>query len=203
VPIRHENAAKTPENVTFRELDVVVSRLHSRMSMTKQPWTVARLARLARAGIAGVAATLVDLAVLALLVTGMHVDARAASIPALLAGGIANFVGNRHFAFRAREGNVWRQALLYALVEVMALAFNGLLYDNVLRTWPVATHLYWAVRLATSHAVFLVWSYPLWKRVFAVRNGEPKGEASTRSSSANAAAANSTSAIHAASASTR
>ncbi len=50
----------------------------------------------------------------------------------------------------------------------MALAFNGLLYDAVLRHWPGATNAYWAVRLATSHAVFLLWSYPLWRRVFAV-----------------------------------
>ena len=137
------------------------------MAMTK-PWTLARLARLARAGIAGAAATLVDLGVLAFLVTGLHIDARAASVPALLAGGVANFVGNRHFAFRAREGNLVRQAVLYAVVEAMALAFNGLLYDAVLRHWPGATSAYWAIRLATSHAVFLLWSYPLWRRVFAV-----------------------------------
>ena len=130
---------------------------------------LARFARVVRAGVAGAAATLVDLAVLGVLVSALHVDARVASVPALIAGGVANFVGNRHFAFRAQTGNLARQALLYTLVEVIALVMNGLLYDAVLRTWPMTIGAYWAVRLATSHLVFLVWSYPLWRRVFAVK----------------------------------
>lgn len=128
-------------------------------------WTAARLARLLRAGIAGAAATLIDLAVLAVLVTGFHVGARVASLPALLAGGVANFVGNR-------QGSLARQVVLYTLVEVIALALNGVLYDTALRTWPGVVHEYWLVRLATSHLVFLLWSYPLWRRVFAVKAAE-------------------------------
>jgi putative flippase GtrA len=129
----------------------------------------ARLLELLRAGAAGIAATAVDLATLALLVSVFHVDARIASLPALVCGGIANFVGNRHFAFRAREGSLAKQALGYTVVELIALALNGVLYDTVLRTVPNAAHAYWAVRLVTSHVVFLCWSYPLWRRVFAVR----------------------------------
>ena len=135
------------------------------------PLSLARLARFLRAGIAGAAATLVDVATLALLVTGLQLDPRFASFPALIAGGIANFVGNRHFAFRAREGSLARQAVLYTVVEVIALALNALLYDTALRTLPDARPLYWLVRLATSHLVFLLWSYPLWRRVFAVTEG--------------------------------
>lgn len=125
--------------------------------------------RLLRAGGAGLAATLVDLAVLTLLVAVFHVDPRAASFPALLAGGVANFLGNRHFAFRAAEGSLQRQAIGYTLVELVALGFNALLYDLVLRTVPDAGHAYWLVRLVTSHVVFLCWSYPLWRRVFRTR----------------------------------
>jgi putative flippase GtrA len=128
-----------------------------------------RLDRLLRAGIAGAAATLVDLAVLAVLVSLLHVDARAASVPALIAGGVANFLGNRHFAFRATEGSIARQAALYTIVEIVALALNGLLYDNVLRLFPRTHDAYWLVRLATSHVVFLCWSYPLWRKVFRAR----------------------------------
>ena len=51
----------------------------------------------------------------------------------------------------------------------MALALNGILYDTALRMVPSATPIYWAVRLVTSHIVFLAWSYPLWRRVFAAR----------------------------------
>jgi putative flippase GtrA len=108
---------------------------------------------------------LIDLAVLAVLVTGFHVGARVASLPALLAGGVANFVGNR-------QGSLARQVVLYTLVEVIALALNGVLYDTALRTWPGVVHEYWLVRLATSHLVFLLWSYPLWRRVFAVKAAE-------------------------------
>jgi putative flippase GtrA len=125
-----------------------------------------RVLRLARAGLAGAGATLVDLGVLALLVSGFGVSPRLASLPALVAGGVANFLGNRHFAFRAREGSLVRQAVLYTLIEVIALALNGALYDFVLRTCPGTAHAYGWVRLATSHLVFLAWSYPLWRRVF-------------------------------------
>jgi putative flippase GtrA len=141
------------------------------------PTRLARLARFLRAGIAGAAATLVDVGTLAILVTGFHMGARAASLPALIAGGLANFLGNRHFAFRAasaNHGSLARQAVLYTLVEIFALAANALLYDTVLRTWPQTAQAYWLVRLATSHLVFLVWSYPLWRRVFAVKEVGPK-----------------------------
>jgi putative flippase GtrA len=127
------------------------------------------LLRLARAGVAGALATLVDLGALSLLVSGFGVNARLASIPALALGGIANFVGNRHFAFRAGSGSLARQAVLYTMTEVIALALNGALYDAVLRTHPAASHVYVWVRIVTSHVVFLAWSYPLWQRVFAVR----------------------------------
>jgi putative flippase GtrA len=127
-----------------------------------------RIAELLRAGVAGIAATASDLATLALLVSVLHVDPRVANIPALLVGGVVNFLGNRHFAFRARDGHVGKQAVGYTAVELVALALNGLLYDQVLRTLPGAGHVYWLVRLVTSHLVFLVWSYPLWRKVFRV-----------------------------------
>ncbi len=130
-------------------------------------WT--KLLTLLRAGVAGLAATAADLATLTVLVSVPHVDPRLASLPALLVGGVVNFLGNRHFAFRARDGNVGKQVAGYTAVEIVALAVNGLLYDTVLRLVPGARAAYWLVRLVTSHAVFLGWSYPLWRRVFAVR----------------------------------
>jgi putative flippase GtrA len=130
-------------------------------------WT--KLLTLLRAGVAGLAATAADLATLAVFVSVLHVDARLASLPALVVGGVVNFLGNRHFAFRAKDGDVGKQVAGYTAVEIVALALNGLLYDTVLRLVPGARAAYWLVRLATSHAVFLGWSYPLWRRVFAVR----------------------------------
>ena len=121
-----------------------------------------------RSIVAGGVATGVDLAVLAILVSGLGVTPHAASVPALLAGGVTNFVGNRHFAIRAKRGSLTRQAIGYTLVEVVALVLNGLLYELVLRALPASADWYWLVRLATSNAVFLAWSYPLWRRVFRV-----------------------------------
>jgi putative flippase GtrA len=122
--------------------------------------------RFVRSVLAGSLATLADLGVLALLVSAFHIDPRVASSPALLAGGVTNFFANRHFAFRAQNGSLVRQAALYSLVEVVTLTLNGVLYDAALRTIPGAAGAYWLVRLATSHVVFLVWSYPLWNKVF-------------------------------------
>jgi putative flippase GtrA len=129
-------------------------------------WT--KLVTLLRAGVAGIAATGSDLATLAVLVSVFHVDPRVANVPALLVGGVVNFVGNRYFAFRAHRGHAGKQAAGYTAVEIVALALNGVLYDTVLRMVPGARAAYWLVRLATSHAVFLGWSYPLWRKVFAV-----------------------------------
>jgi putative flippase GtrA len=118
-----------------------------------------------RAGAAGIFATAVDLATLAILVSVLHVSPHVANVPALVMGGLANFAGNRWFAFRAR-GSIAKQALGYTLVEIVALALNGWLFEIALRMFPHATHAYWALRLATSHIVFLLWSYPLWCFVF-------------------------------------
>jgi putative flippase GtrA len=126
--------------------------------------------RFLRAALAGGAATLVDLAVLALLVSGFGFAPRVANVPALVAGGIVNFLGNRHFAFRAGHGPLVKQAVGYSVVEVVALALNGVLFDLamvMLRGLPHAPALAYAgVRLVTSHLVFLAWSYPLWRLVF-------------------------------------
>lgn len=125
-----------------------------------------KLERLLRSGIAGIAATAADLTALALLVSVFHMNARVANVPALVVGGLVNFLGNRHYAFRAGEGPLGKQAAGYTIVELIALALNGVLYDVILRVVPQAAHLYWLVRLITSHVVFLGWSYPLWRLVF-------------------------------------
>ena len=125
--------------------------------------------RILRAFVAGGAATLSDVAVLALLVTVFGVAPAVASTPALLVGGVVNFIANRHFAFRAAHGSLARQAALYAVVEVGTLVANGVLFAVALKVLPHG--LAWAyvpVRLVTSHLVFLGWSYPMWRSVFRV-----------------------------------
>jgi putative flippase GtrA len=124
--------------------------------------------RLLRSAAAGLAATAADLATLALLVSGADWTAREANVPALLVGGIVNFIGNREYAFHARQGNVAAQAAGYTVVEGIALMLNGILYDFVLREIPGTAAIYWLVRLLTTNVVFLLWSYPLWHFVFRV-----------------------------------
>jgi putative flippase GtrA len=126
--------------------------------------------RFLRSLLAGGAATVADLAVLALCTSALGLSPRVSSIPALIAGGIVNFLGNRHFAFRAADAALGRQAVQFLVVEFGTLLANGLLYDLALRALPrnVASGAYVLVRLATSNAVFLAWSYPLWRLVFRV-----------------------------------
>ncbi len=129
----------------------------------------AELWKLLKAAIAGGAATLADVAVLTLLVAGLGLTPAAANVPALVVGGVVNFFGNRHFAFRARSGDVVQQAVRYGVVEIVALVLNGVLYAAAIHAAGArASHLFWAIRLATSHVVFLGWSYPLWRHVFRV-----------------------------------
>jgi putative flippase GtrA len=128
-----------------------------------------RLTTLLRSGVVGLAATGADLLVLTLLVEVAHLHPRAANVPALLVGGLVNFVGNRIYAFRAKEGNAAAQAVGYTAVEGVALALNGVLFDAVLRWIPVTDAYFWLVRLITTNLVFVAWSYPLWRRVFRVR----------------------------------
>ncbi|MGZ6095579.1 MAG: GtrA family protein, partial [Polyangiales bacterium] len=89
--------------------------------------------KLLRSLLAGGAATFADLLVLLLAIHVLRLDARIASIPALVAGGVVSFFGNRHFAFRAGAGDVRKQAFLYTATEVVALVLNGLLYDVAVR----------------------------------------------------------------------
>lgn len=125
--------------------------------------------RLLRAALAGSAATLVDIAVLALLVSLFHLDPRAANVPALVAGGIVSFVGNRHFVFRATKGSIVKQAVLFAFVEIVALALNGVLFDGAMRALAAHASFYVPIRLVTTNLVFLFFSFPLWHLVFRVR----------------------------------
>ena len=131
------------------------------------------LKTVARSGVAGLAATAADMATLTALVEFAHWHARSANIPALLVGGVVNFVGNRTYAFHARAGSATKQAIGYSAVEGVALGLNGVLYEAVLRLFPSSESLFWLVRLLTTCVVFLAWSYPLWRRVFRVRERQP------------------------------
>ena len=125
-----------------------------------------KLWRMLRSALAGGAATLADMGVLAVLVGVVGVSARVANVPALLVGALVQFFGNRHFAFEAKSGSLSRQAGLFALAEVVTLLLNGVGYDLVARAVPLGTASALATRAAISFAVFGLWSYPVWRRIF-------------------------------------
>jgi ceramide glucosyltransferase len=127
---------------------------------------LARFATLARSLLAGSAATLADLAALAFAVGVLHAAPRAANVPALLVGGAVQFFGNRHYAFRAASGALGRQAALFLAVEAVALTLNAALYHAVAAWAPLTLSTAVGARVVTTHLVFLLWSFPAWKRVF-------------------------------------
>ena len=151
---------------------------------TAPPRGLRRFAAFARSALAGAAATLTDLSVLAVLVGLLGVSARHANVPALLAGAAVQFVGNRHFAFRARSGSLRRQLFWFGVVEVGTLLLNGLLYDVGARSMSLGALSAVALRAVISFAVFVCWSYPLWRRVFRVPPAPPSALAGTGGSAA-------------------
>jgi putative flippase GtrA len=126
----------------------------------------ARLATFARSALTGGAATLVDLAVIAFAVGLLHLAPAVANVPALLAGAVVQFFGNRHFAFRGGSGGLARQAGLFAITEAVTMLLNGVLYHLIVTHVTLGTAGAVLVRAVTTNLVFVLWSYPVWKRIF-------------------------------------
>jgi putative flippase GtrA len=129
---------------------------------------LARFTTFARSALTGGAATLADLTVIAFATSVLHASPKAANVPALLVGAVVQFFGNKHFAFRARGGNLRRQAALFVATEAVALVLNAALYHAVASLFPLVPATAVLARAITTNLVFLLWSYPVWKRVFAV-----------------------------------
>ena len=127
------------------------------------------LVTLLRSMLTGLVATAADFSVLALAVGVLGLSARLANLPSLLAGSLVQFIGNRHFAFKARAGCVKRQMRWFALSEAVALSTNALLYELVAQRVSLNALTAVLLRAATCTVVFLCWSYPVWRKVFAVR----------------------------------
>jgi putative flippase GtrA len=110
----------------------------------------------------GVAATLADLLALAVLCDVMGLPPRAANVPALVVGVLVQFVGNKLFAFRDRSRAWLAQGARFALVEAGAFALNALVFAVLVGALP-----YLAARLVGTALVYALYSYPLWRRIFA------------------------------------
>ncbi len=76
--------------------------------------------QLVRFGFVGGVGFVVNLAVYTLMVHGVGVEYRAASIVAWLVAVVNNFVLNRHWTFDARDGMVRFQAIRFLMVSLVA-----------------------------------------------------------------------------------
>lgn len=80
--------------------------------------------QLVRFGLVGASGYVVNLAVFSLLVHGPGVNYRAAALGAFLVAVANNFLWNRRWTFRARDGHAGFQAARFFTVSVAAFAFN-------------------------------------------------------------------------------
>ncbi len=116
-----------------------------------------------RSALIGVGATALDVLALHVLIHSAGASPRVANVPALLLGTAAQYVGNKYFAFRDGSNDHLRQGSLFALVETGALALNAVGFD-LLATYADVP--YYAARPAVALAVYLLFSFPLWGRIF-------------------------------------
>ncbi|MBI2372420.1 MAG: GtrA family protein [Deltaproteobacteria bacterium] len=121
----------------------------------------------ARSVLVGALATIVDLVMLALLIEHFGWSARAANLPALLAGGAVQLVGNKLFAFEDRSRRWVAQGVGFALVEVVALGLNAGLFHVLSTALPFV-----AARLIATFGVYVAFSFPMWTRIFATPERE-------------------------------
>lgn len=80
--------------------------------------------QLVRFGLVGGVGFVVNVAVYALLVHGVELDYRVASVAAWLVAVLNNFVLNRHWTFDARQGRAHHQAVRFLLVSLIAEAVS-------------------------------------------------------------------------------
>ncbi len=113
-------------------------------------------------GVGGLA-TLTDLVLLTLLVSGLGVHVRIASIPALVLGMFVQFVGNKHFAFRDRSRKWVKQGLQFAGVELIGFAANAMVFDLLVTQTPMP---YLVARCLGTFVVYVAVCMPLWSRIF-------------------------------------
>jgi putative flippase GtrA len=126
-----------------------------------------KLITILKSAAVGGLATAIDLLVLTALIELVHLDARQANLPALIAGVAFQFFGNKFFAFDDRSQAWARQGAMFAAVEAGALALNGALF-HALAGANVMPYL--AARVLVQALVYFGFSLPLWTKIFTQRS---------------------------------
>jgi putative flippase GtrA len=119
---------------------------------------------LLRSALVGLVATAADVGCLFVLVQGLGWTAVQANVPALTLGVTLQFFGNKILAFRDRSRDYLRQGSLFVLVEAGTFVLNAIAFHLLVTLTPVP---YALARGIGTLVVYLVFSYPLWKRIFA------------------------------------
>jgi putative flippase GtrA len=120
---------------------------------------IARFLRFVRALVVGSGATIVDFSVLTTCIRVVGLAPTSARLPALLAGASVQFFGNRTYTFRAGAGRIGRQAKLFVVAEMIALAMNyGLFRLLAPRIRILAPEL---VSFIGTFVVFVTFAYPV------------------------------------------
>lgn len=114
----------------------------------------------------GALATGTDLLALLLLVEVLGLRAPHANVPALAVGVVIQYFGNKYLAFGDRSRDHLRQGLAFLGVEAGTLALNALAFHVLVVHGAVP---YGLARVLGSALVYVSFSYPLWRRVFAPR----------------------------------
>lgn len=141
----------------------------------ESPGRWARFWLLVRSLSVGSLATLFDLGTLALLVHALGLDPRLASLPALSIGVVAQFFGNKLFAFQDYRADWLRQGLLFLAVEALGFFANLLLFHLAATFTPLPIL---PLRLAITSLVYFGLCLPLWSRIFSVSNSRELKEQS-------------------------
>jgi putative flippase GtrA len=163
------------------EPSVRVKTDRDRDAREREPFIVG-LKRFLKSSLVGVVATAVDVALLMFCLRALQLNPYLAKSIALTAGVATQFLGNRRFAFQATTGALRRQLQWFLLVEAVAFVAAVLVFRALLALFryaeiPLADA---AANLLTGSIVYFGFSYPLWKRIFALT---PEERARARASS--------------------
>jgi putative flippase GtrA len=124
---------------------------------------VVRAMRFGRALVVGSGATIVDFSVLTTCIRIVGLAPVQARLPALVAGASVQFFGNRTFTFRAQRGAMSRQAKLFVVAELAALAMNWSIFRFLAPRLTVLPPE--IVSFVGTFIVFVAFAYPVRKLV--------------------------------------
>jgi len=113
----------------------------------------------ARSAFVALWAGALDIGVLALCIHGLSIAPLASRALAILLSGYVAFIGNRSFSFRAQAGSASAQARRFALVELLALPLNLMVFRLCGYCVPSATPE--LLGLAANAVVFAAFLFPM------------------------------------------